>query len=80
MQLLIGTPNSVGDVGYNRDVLVVNPSMCSIEALRHYKFLGILMGVAIRTKKPLNLHLAPTLWKQLAGIELTLQDLEEVGV
>ena len=43
-----------------------------------FVFLGILLGVAIRTKKPLDLHLAPTVWKQLAGMQLTTDDLSEV--
>lgn len=38
------------------------------------------MGVAIRTKKPLDLHLAPLVWKQLCCIPLTLEDLEEVDL
>uniref|UniRef100_A0A671ERB3 HECT domain-containing protein n=1 Tax=Rhinolophus ferrumequinum TaxID=59479 RepID=A0A671ERB3_RHIFE len=45
-----------------------------------FKFLGILMGVAIRTKKPLDLHLAPLVWKQLCCVPLTLEDLEEVDL
>lgn len=45
-----------------------------------FKFLGILMGVAVRTKKPLDLHLAPLVWKQLCCIPLTLEDLEEVDL
>lgn len=45
-----------------------------------FKFLGILMGVAIRTKKPLDLHLAPLVWKQLCCIPLMLEDLEEVDL
>lgn len=45
-----------------------------------FKFLGILMGVAIRTKKPLDLHLAPLVWKQLCCIPLQLEDLEEVDL
>lgn len=45
-----------------------------------FKFLGILMGVAIRTKKPLDLHLAPLVWKQLVCIPLQLEDLEEVDL
>uniref|UniRef100_A0A3Q1GL87 HECT domain-containing protein n=1 Tax=Acanthochromis polyacanthus TaxID=80966 RepID=A0A3Q1GL87_9TELE len=45
-----------------------------------FKFLGILMGVAIRTKKPLDLHLAPLVWKQLCCIPLLLEDLEEVDL
>jgi len=42
------------------------------------KFLGILLGVAIRTKKPLDLHLAPCVWKLLVGVALRVDDLEEV--
>lgn len=38
------------------------------------------MGVAIRTKKPLDLHLAPLVWKQLCCIPLQLEDLEEVDL
>ena len=43
-----------------------------------WRFLGILFGVAIRTKKPLDLHLAPCIWKLIAGMELKVEDLEEV--
>lgn len=38
------------------------------------------MGVAIRTKKPLDLHLAPLVWKQLCCVPLALEDLEEVDL
>ena len=34
----------------------------------------------MRTKKPLDLHLAQPMWKLLAGITLTTEDLEEVGI
>ena len=44
-----------------------------------FKFLGILFGVAIRTKKPLDLHLAPCVWKLLVGTPLKVEDIEEVG-
>lgn len=57
-----------------------NPSACLDEHLMQFKFLGILMGVAIRTKKPLDLHLAPLVWKQLCCVPLTLEDLEEVDL
>lgn len=59
---------------------LLNPSACLDEHLLQFKFLGILMGVAIRTKKPLDLHLAPMVWKQLCCIPLTLEDLEEVDL
>uniref|UniRef100_A0A8C4T5L3 HECT domain-containing protein n=1 Tax=Erpetoichthys calabaricus TaxID=27687 RepID=A0A8C4T5L3_ERPCA len=43
-----------------------------------FRFLGILMAVAIRTKKPLDLHLAPWVWKQLCSIPLNSQDFEDI--
>ncbi len=58
---------------------LLSPSMLSEEHLEMFKFLGILLGVAIRTKKPLDLYLAPMVWKLLAGMPLTIDDLEEVN-
>ncbi|KAG8144816.1 hypothetical protein E2320_013235 [Naja naja] len=80
VDLLIPSPNATAEVGYNRDRLLLNPSACLDEHLVQFKFLGILMGVAIRTKKPLDLHLAPLVWKQLCCIPLSLEDLEEVDL
>ena len=76
--LLISTPNAKNETGYNRDRFLLNPALTSEEHMSYFKFLGILLGVALRTKKPLDLHLAPCVWKQLAGITLTADDLEEV--
>jgi len=80
LQLLIPTPNSVSDVGFNRDRFILNPNANSKEELEHLRFLGILMGIAIRTKKPLNLHLAPTVWKQIVNIQLATEDIEEIDM
>uniref|UniRef100_A0A2D4JLG2 HECT-type E3 ubiquitin transferase n=2 Tax=Micrurus TaxID=8634 RepID=A0A2D4JLG2_MICLE len=80
VDLLIPSPNATAEVGYNRDRLLLNPSACLDEHLVQFKFLGILMGVAIRTKKPLDLHVAPLVWKQLCCIPLSLEDLEEVDL
>ncbi|KAL7980305.1 hypothetical protein Chor_014634 [Crotalus horridus] len=80
VDLLIPSPNATAEVGYNRDRLLLNPSACLEEHLVQFKFLGILVGVAIRTKKPLDLHLAPMVWKQLCCIPLMLEDLEEVDL
>ncbi|XP_064839816.1 probable E3 ubiquitin-protein ligase HERC1 [Oncorhynchus masou masou] len=74
------SPNATAEVGYNRDRFLLSPSSCLDEQLLQFKFLGILMGVAIRTKKPLDLHLAPMVWKQLCCIPLVLEDLEEVDL
>ncbi|XP_068597946.1 probable E3 ubiquitin-protein ligase HERC1 [Brachionichthys hirsutus] len=80
IDLLIPSPNATAEVGYNRDRFLFNPSACLDENMLQFKFLGILMGVAIRTKKPLDLHLAPLVWKQLCCIPLLLEDLEEVDL
>ncbi|XP_033842077.1 probable E3 ubiquitin-protein ligase HERC1 isoform X2 [Periophthalmus magnuspinnatus] len=80
VDLLIPSPNATAEVGYNRDRFLFNPSACLDEHMLQFKFLGILMGVAIRTKKPLDLHLAPLVWKQLCCIPLSLEDLEEVDL
>ncbi|KAI0208517.1 putative E3 ubiquitin-protein ligase HERC1 [Lamellibrachia satsuma] len=78
--LLIPNPNAANEVGYNRDRYVLNPAMMSEDDMFMFHFFGILLGVAIRTKKPLDLYLAPPVWKQLAGMLLTADDLEEVDL
>ena len=41
-------------------------------------FSGMLLGIAIRTGSPLSLNLAEPMWKQLAGLPLSVSDLTEV--
>nr|XP_026694983.1 probable E3 ubiquitin-protein ligase HERC1 isoform X2 [Ciona intestinalis] len=77
VNLLIPTPNSTTEAGQHGDSFVFNPSLTSPEDAQMFKFFGILIGVAIRTKKPLDLHLAPIVWKLLAGISVSLQDVED---
>ncbi|KAH9513367.1 putative E3 ubiquitin-protein ligase herc1 [Bulinus truncatus] len=76
--VLIPTPNAKNDSGNNLDRYLLNPSLSVEENGALFKFLGILFGVAIRTKKPLDLHLAPCIWKLVAGMSLKVEDLEEV--
>lgn len=57
---------------------LLNPAASSNSDLELFTFLGILMGVAIRTRKPLDLHLAPMVWKQLVAVPLVPDDIEEV--
>ncbi|XP_050948731.1 probable E3 ubiquitin-protein ligase HERC1 isoform X3 [Labeo rohita] len=80
VELLIHTPNSSADVGSNTDRFLLNPAAVSDDHIVQYRFLGILMAVAIRTKKPLDLHLAPWVWKQMCCIPLGAGDLEEVDL
>ncbi|XP_047185393.1 probable E3 ubiquitin-protein ligase HERC1 isoform X3 [Scophthalmus maximus] len=80
VELLIHTPNSFADVGSNTDRFLLNPAALSEDHMGQFRFLGILMAVAIRTKKPLDLHLAPWVWKQLCSMPLGGLDLEEVDL
>ncbi|XP_029371513.1 probable E3 ubiquitin-protein ligase HERC1 isoform X2 [Echeneis naucrates] len=80
VDLLIHTPNSFADVGSNTDRFLLNPAALSEDHMVQFRFLGILMAVAIRTKKPLDLHLAPWVWKQVCSMPLGGPDLEEVDL
>ena len=78
LPLLIQTPNGRDDTGVNRDCFIINPLATSHTHLSMFRFLGALMGIAIRTGSPINLCLAPPVWKQMVGLPLTLGDLSEV--
>ncbi|XP_015510519.2 E3 ubiquitin-protein ligase HERC2 [Neodiprion lecontei] len=78
LPLLIPTPNGREDNGTNRDCFLLNPLATSDLHINMFQFLGILIGIAIRTGSPLSLNLAEPVWKQLAGISLTPADLTEV--
>merc|ERR1719427_1663632 len=43
-----------------------------------FEFLGILVGIAVRSGNPLSLNLAEPMWKLFAGIYPNLQDISEV--
>ncbi|CAG7818352.1 unnamed protein product [Allacma fusca] len=76
--LLIPTPNGRGESGTSRDCFLLNPAVKSVIHLKMFRFLGMLMGIAIRTGSPLSLSMAEPVWKQLAGMPLTVADLTEV--
>merc|ERR550532_3635458 len=46
--LLLPTPNATNEIGYNRDRFLLNPALTSEENMYMFKFLGILLGVAMR--------------------------------
>uniref|UniRef100_A0AAY4E4M2 E3 ubiquitin-protein ligase HERC2 n=1 Tax=Denticeps clupeoides TaxID=299321 RepID=A0AAY4E4M2_9TELE len=76
--LLIVTPNGRDESGANRDCFLLNPAAKSPLHINMFRFLGVLLGIAIRTGSPLSLYLAEPVWKQLAGMNLTIADLSEV--
>ncbi|XP_028033518.1 probable E3 ubiquitin-protein ligase HERC2 [Bombyx mandarina] len=78
LPLLMATPNGRGDAGASRDAFLLNPTANTPLHLHCFRFLGLLMGIAIRTGSPLSLSLAEGVWRQLAGQPLRPQDLAEV--
>ena len=80
MDLLVASPNNREKQMLGKDKFVINPSSKSSEKISEFEFLGILMGVCIRTGARLTLDLPAFLWKQLVGQRLTLLDLEEIDV
>lgn len=78
LPLLILTPNGREEAGTNRDCFILNPSANSGQNLKMFQFLGVLMGIAIRTGSPLSLNLAEPTWKALVGLPLSLIDLNEI--
>ena len=54
---------------------MLHPSKVSPRDLSLFNFLGVLMGVCIRTNTNLALNLPSFVWKQLVGQQLTAEDL-----
>ena len=73
------TPNGASRIGNEQDRYILNSRLVRGEHMTRWKFLGILFGVAIRTKKPLNLMLSNIVWKQLCGYKLTFEDIASVN-
>lgn len=55
LRLFIKAPNWANGVGSNVDRYIFNPRATSSYELKLFQFLGIFMGIAIRTMKPINL-------------------------
>ncbi|XP_059157195.1 E3 ubiquitin-protein ligase HERC2-like isoform X2 [Physella acuta] len=78
LPLLIVTPNGRDEAGANRDCFLLNPMLHQPVHQNMFKFLGILIGIAIRSGSPLSLNMAEATWKQLAGMALSITDLSEI--
>ena len=78
LPLLTPTPDSRDDVEGVQKSFLLNPFVRSQVHNDMFKFLGILIGIAIRTGSPLALNLAEPVWKQLSGISLSIEDIIEI--
>ena len=67
--LFVPVPNSRNATGFNRDTFLPNPACTSPLHIRHYRFIGKLMGSGMRTSNPVGLDLPPLFWKRFLGEE-----------
>ncbi|CAF2798974.1 unnamed protein product [Rotaria sp. Silwood2] len=84
LPLFIFCPNGQANTGLNRDCRIPNifpPNKpISNKFKKQYKFIGQLMGMAIRKKHYLNLKFPILLWKQLVGEDITMKDIEAIDI
>ena len=78
LNLLVLTPNGKDETGLNRDKFLLNCDHLTPQKCHFFRFLGILIGVAIRTNKPIAINLAPMVWKLLSLSYISREDIEEV--
>lgn len=76
--LFIPCPNQRAGVGLTLDKRLPNPSLTRSIWLSMYQFVGVLMGIAIRTNNTLELDLPSMVWKPLCGQELEVGDLTAI--
>lgn len=57
---------------------MLNSEKNSAEDLNQYQFLGVLMGICIRTGAKMILDLPKMVWKQLVGQKINIDDISEV--
>lgn len=78
LPLLILTPNSREESSDSNDYMIINPDSRSEKHAEMFHFLGIILGIAIRSGSPLSLSLAEPVWKLLVGLRLNLEDIEDI--
>jgi len=76
--LLTLCPNGKFSLGENREKYIPRPSFVSSTHLEWFKFLGVLIGVSLRTKGVLEINMPSLIWKPLCGEEPTIQDLVDI--
>jgi hypothetical protein len=78
LPLLVPCPNAQTKIGNNRDKFVVTPSSNSRTYLKMFRFLGQLMGMAMRTGVMLSIDLPSFFWKPLVGLTPQSQDIRDI--
>ena len=75
LPLLIETSNNQEKKGEFKDRFTINPNYSDNSALEQYEFLGVLMGICIRTGVHLTLDLCSLVWKKIIDEDINLNDI-----
>jgi other hect domain ubiquitin protein ligase E3 len=87
LSLLVPSANNHAKEKFGGGFFVVNPLKDGDQAkgssagdLAHYEFLGLIMGVCVRTGSNLMLDLPKVVWKRIVGQKFELDDIYEVDL
>ena len=75
LPLLIPTKNQKSDHGSGRDLWTLNPASTTPTHLEMYRFLGALIGLAVRAGHVIDIKFPSIVWKQFMGEPVTKTDL-----
>ena len=78
LDLLLPCSNQLYGEQEGKDKFMLNSEKSSASSLNLYYFLGVLMGICIRTGAKMILDLPRVVWKQLVGQKINLDDIAEV--
>lgn len=78
LSLLMPCTNQLYNEQEGKDKFMLNSEKTSSSDLSLYYFLGVLMGVCIRTGAKMILDLPRMVWKQLVGQKINMDDIAEV--
>ena len=76
--LFCPTANNTAQTGEAKNKFTITPSYNSNIELNHYEFLGIIMGVCIRTGVHIPLDLCSLIWKKLTDTPINVEDIKEL--
>lgn len=76
--ILIACPNDRNSSGEERNKSILNSAMTSPEELELFEFMGVLIGIALRTRSRIDLDIARLHWKQIVRMPVTIHDLASI--
>lgn len=64
--------------GLNREKYIINPACSDSTYIAMYEFVGVLIGIALRSKMSIGLDFPSIIWKQILSEAIDVTDLEGI--